>query len=717
MVNDTSAAERPWEHIPDTFGGVEDISDTLIAREQEVFLLGDYSGNVAPGNRRGLGLYFRDSRHLSAYALQLDDTWPNVLLTTADTRNTWEQVLGNHRFLQGGNVVGRCTIELHRRRFIRPNGFEEQLVLTNFNPFAVIVRPVFLIGADFADMFEVRGHKRIHSGHHLPPVVRSSSVDYAYLGADNIHRYSHIEFDTQPAMLDESHAAFELTIPAASSQTIQVTVSAGQGTRDRARTRSSKSSVSDPEWQRAFATIETSDETINAVLSTALSDLRMLWTPDSSGRGYLAAGTPWFATLFGRDSLIVALQTLPFMPAVARECLQLLGSYQGTRVDAYSGEEPGKILHEMRQDELSAIAELPYRRYYGSVDSTPLYLLLAAEYFRWSDDRQLLTTLLPSLRSALLWIETFGDVDGDCFLEHGTDSINGLRNQGWKDSTEAIVHADGSLCEGPIALAEVQGYVYMAYSGMAGVFEALGYSDEASRLRAKADALRMQFLQQFWLSEDDFVAMALDRDKRPARVMSSNAGQVLWSGILPTDLANMQSVRLMQSDMFCGWGLRTLSTASPRYNPLGYHVGTVWPHDNAIIAAGLKRSGADDSVEAIFEGLVGAVRTWPDRRLPELFGGHARGHYTRPVPYPVACRPQAWTAGAWFHLLQTLLGFAPDPEVGRLTCVRPRLPEWLREVRIQGIRVGEKTIDLAIRTDVQGTRVDREKGSVQLRIE
>ncbi|HWC29664.1 MAG TPA: amylo-alpha-1,6-glucosidase, partial [Dehalococcoidia bacterium] len=519
------------------------------------------------------------------------------------------------------------------------------------------------------------------------------SISFHYLGADGGWRRTMVLFEEAPASITQSGAGFEVELGPRESKEIRLRVlldehgegDSGDGLRklrgDYAR------------WHSSFTHLRTDNEVFNQVLDRSLADLRMLWTQDH-GHPHIAAGTPWYATLFGRDSIITSLQTLPFRPSIARDTLMLLAKKQGQSVDAFRAEEPGKILHEVRVDELSVIGELPYERYYGSVDSTPLFLLLAAEYFHWTADRELIETLLPAINAALHWIRDHGDFDGDGFLEYFTDLPGGLRNQGWKDSDEGIMHSDGSLCEGPLALVEVQGYVYAAYSRLAPLFEAMGEEKRANELRRQATDLRRRFNRAFWLPDLSRLAMALDGKKRASEVMSSNAGQALWSGIVRPERASSVRTALFQNDMFNGWGIRTLSSDAVSYYPLGYHVGTIWPHDNGIIALGLKRYGYDDEVNEIATALFDAAREFPSYRLPELFGGQPRSEYQPPVPYPVACRPQAWTAGTQLHLLQAMLGLHPDAANKRLYVVRPKLPYWLRSIHIGGMQVGEARVDL-----------------------
>jgi glycogen debranching enzyme len=705
-----NAPERRWEYLPDTFGGVESISDALIIREENIFLLTDQTGNVPAENNRGLGLYYRDTRHLSAYEFLLNGSSPVVLLSTADSGYGQEQFLGNHRAVTGeGHVIGRCTVEAIRQRVLGQGGLEERVRITNYNPFPVTVRPEYKFGADFADIFEVRGHPRAQPGYILDPEVSPGSIQHSYTGLDSVHRITRVVFDGAPEEVSPTRAvfSFELAPRQSVELRLQILVESQAGLGDGLDFQRVASDHA--HWRETFVFVHTDNEIFNKVLDRSFTDLRMLWTHDSYGNGYFAAGTPWFDALFGRDSLITSMQTLAYRPDLARECLFMLGRLQGRRVDPASSEEPGKILHELREDELSTIGELPYGHYFGSVDSTPLFLLLAGEYFRWTGDVAAMRTFRSNITAALHWIREFGTPDPDFYLKYPTTSPTGLRNQGWKDSENCIVHEDGSLCSGPIALAEAQGYLYSALCGLVPVFEALDDPEEAERLRRDAEALKQRFRNDFWLPGRHLVPMALDGEMRPAEVMSSNAGQVLWSNILSQNQAAAVRDALFSNDMFTGWGVRTISSECPAFNPVGYHLGTIWPHDNAIIAAGLKRHGFDEEVNEVATALFDTACAFPSFRLPEVYGGHPRAAHQPPVPYPVACRPQAWASGAMLHVLQSILGLAPDALNRKLYIVRPRLPYWLGEVRLRGLRVGEGYVDLTYNRSHGRTRAEVER--------
>jgi glycogen debranching enzyme len=462
-------------------------------------------------------------------------------------------------------------------------------------------------------------------------------------------------------------------------------------------------------WLAGTTSVETDNDFFDAAHNRALRDLRMLWN-DGHNAGYPAAGTPWYDTLFGRDTAVTGLQTLWLKPSLAKSCLLALASRQGTAADERRDEEPGKILHELRVGELTQSGVLPFSPYYGSVDSTPLFLVLAAEYYRWTADIGLMRRLEKNLEAGLAWLHRYGDSNGDGYLDYSRTSPEGLVNQSWKDSWDAMIDEEGDLLDPPIAPAEVQGYVYAALSGLAPVFSALGERAFARELDDRAAALAAAFRRDFWAGG---FGLAISGDGRLSKVSTSNAGQVLWSGIPTRSQAAVQARRLFHKDMFSGWGIRTLSTGCPRYNPQGYHVGTVWPHDNSIIAMGLKRYGFEDHLERLATGLFDAARSFPYYRLPELFGGEERSGHHPPVPYPVACRPQAWAAGALPLVTQAVLGLCPDAPGKRLLIVRPCLPHWLTMATIGRLKVGEAECDLCYerrgdetRVQVLGTRGD-----------
>jgi glycogen debranching enzyme len=692
--------------------GIVDIHDALLIREGDIFLLTDENGNVPPGNDQGLGLYHADTRHLSTFNFFFHTKPPVVLLSTAELGFASEHVLTNPKLrTPQGQVIPRNSIEVRRQRVIL-DGLEETLQVTNHHSEPVSLQLHLELGADFADIFEVRGHRRRRRGTRLEPTVTADEAIYRYAGTDGVQRRTVIKFKRPPERLSGSHAVFHVDLDHRETWSAQITVSFNRGNdaaprrnRDnRDRMRSVANSYE--RWLAGCTQVSTDNEFFNRVIDRSLRDLRMLWNETKEGVRFPAAGTPWFDALFGRDSLIVSLQTLAFRPEIARETLKTLSRWQGTQLDPWRDEEPGKILHEYRRDELSQSSELPFGPYFGSVDATPLFLLLAAEYYAWTGDLRLLEQLRPNLLAAIAWLDTYGDLDRDGYIEYSKRSRLGLVNQGWKDSHDAIAHADGSLAEPPIALIEVQGYVYAAKRRLAPVLVKLGLSELADRLRREAGALRRRFQQDFWLDDLGFYALALDGRHQPCRTMASNVGHALWTGVVSRPRAGRVVERILANELFSGWGIRTVSQASPRYNPLGYHLGTVWPHDNAIAGFGFKMYGFEDELNELATGLFDAALSFPYFRLPELFGGHARASHQTPVPYPVACRPQAWAAGAFPMLLQAMLGLRADASHGVLEVVRPRLPYWLKTVELRGVRVGRGQVDLLFRRRAQRTQVE-----------
>jgi glycogen debranching enzyme len=624
--------------------------------------------------------------------LKLNGKAPLVLTSTGDSGFSQEQVLGNHLSSFGDQSVGRATIQLIRHRYLS-EGLTEDLTITNYNQFGLELTITYQFDADFCDIFEVRGHERERPGHLLEPEFSTDTLTFRYLGADGVWRRSAISFNPAPDRISKSEVEFNLNLASRGSRAIQIHVETDESAPGEAARDAEMMRTEYAFWRRSFADLYTNNGHFNSVIQRSIDDLRTLWTQTDDG-GYFAAGVPWYSTLFGRDSVISALQVLPLKPEVAKQCLLSLAKYQAHAFDKREVQEPGKILHEMRQSELNVVHELPYQTYYGSVDSPPLFLLLAVEYYRWTADLETLASLKGHIEAAIRWIRKAIDKTPGPYLRYDTDAATGLRNQGWKDSAEAIMHEDGSLCDGPIALVEVQAYVFSAFKGLSPLLAALGNEELAETLLNQAGELKMAFDRDFWLPGKQLLGLALDGNDRLTPVGASNAGQALWGGILDQEQASAVTRRLFTNEMFSGWGIRTLSSNEDRYFPLGYHLGTIWPHDNALIAAGLKRYGFDDEVLELFTGLFDAAQYFPAYRLPELFGGQPRTHYLPPVPYPVACRPQAWAAGALLQLMLTTLGLQADAANNRLVLVRPCLPFWLDLVQMDDLRVGEGKVNL-----------------------
>ena len=696
---------------------IDDIRDVLVIRERDIFLLTDSTGNVTAGNRHGLGLYHADTRHLSTYEFSFSHIPPVPLLSTAELGFSEEQVLTNPRMESiEGRVLPRESIEVRRQRVV-DDVLEETLHITNFNVFPITLDLCYHFDADFADIFEVRGLSRPRRGTSLPPHVDGDVLTYSYDGLDGNHRETRIEFSPRPTVLAAHRATFRVNLHHRETTTIKLVIALnGQNSKENARSRFDNVAAQHRRWVLSSTRVFSNNEFFNKVMDRSLADLRMLWSQDAHSQRFLSAGTPWFDTLFGRDTAVASLQTLAFHPQIAKQCLRMLAAGQGKDLLPWRDEEPGKIVHEVRRGEMSASGEIPFSAYYGSVDSTPLFLMLAGEYFAWTADLALMEELKPSLLAALGWLATYGEVDGDGYVKYEKRSDKGLVNQGWKDSSDSIVHADGTLVQPPIALVEVQGYVYAAKRGVANILDALGDTAQAEVLRKQAQALYRRFNEDFWLPEEQFYALALDGEHRPGATPASNAGHALWTGLIPRERAPFVSERLMAEDMFTGWGIRTLASTSPRFNPIGYHLGSVWPHDNSIIAMGFKKYGFEEELNEVMTALFDAACVFPYYRMPELFGGEARTPHHAPVPYPVACRPQAWAAGAFPMLLQATLGLCPDAPNKELKIIRPHLPYWLESVQIKGLRVGQGHVDLLFQRRRRRTQVEVLDASGNLKV-
>jgi glycogen debranching enzyme len=673
----------------------------LVVKEGEVFLYTDVQGNIPRGNTYGLGLYFKDTRFLNILELYIDGKSPLLLSSSAelDYRASIELTNPDITGAEGKVIVPQETLNIRRLRVIRDNLYE-RIRVKNYNLFPVEVKLQLVLGADFFDVFEVRGLRRIRRGQILKPKYDGRALSMAYFGLDDVFRQTRIECWPQPTTWqtgpEGAQITYHLSMKPHETRIMNLAIKPIVGTERRKTysldTVSSFLRQSYNEWEVSSAKITTDNELFNSILERSERDIRQLITPTTHGT-ILVAGIPWFVAPFGRDALITSLETLMLNTYPAYESLKMLASLQGKEVDQMRDEEPGKIFHEIRQGELTNLNEVPYTPYYGSADATPLFLIVVSELFKWTGDIAFLNTMLDPIERALRWIDDFGDRDGDLFVEYLRKSPRGLINQGWKDSGGAVCHKDGTKAAPPIAVAEVQGYVYRAKKDIAEVYSFLGQEDLATKLNREAEALKERFNKMFWMDERACFAMALDKDKKKVETITSNAGQCLFGGIADDKKAKKLVERLMQPDMFSGWGIRTLSKGASNYNPMSYHGGTVWPHDNAIIVWGFKQYGFTTEALKIVSGLFDATITFDYLRLPELFCGFSRRSPHPPVGYPVSCAPQAWAAGSIFFALQTMLGLRADAPKNTLY-VNPTLPRWLNEVKVEDLKVGEARLSI-----------------------
>jgi glycogen debranching enzyme len=593
----------------------------------------------------------------------------------------------------------------------------DRLTLHNYSHEPVSLTLSLRFRAEFEDVFAVRGMAVKKRGTLHPPDWNDGSLTFGYDGTDGLDRRLTIHFDPPPRQVDGTTARFRVTLAPRESQQFQVSLFVvEQAEKGQAPPRSEAfpdfRQMSHSREQSARekldrqTMIHSNSRLLNEALERSLRDLHIL-RGSLYGQAYFAAGVPWYVALFGRDSLIAALQSLAYQPEAAEHTLRLLARLQGKKVDEWRDEAPGKILHELRVGEMANTNQIPQTPYYGSIDSTPLFLILLCRHAAWTGALDLFHELQDAVVAALTWMEKYGDPNGQGYLAYQVKSKQGLGNQGWKDSGDSIVNADGSLAKPPIALAEVQGYAYLARVGLADLYHRAGQSGRAQRLQEEADDLRRRFNRDFWMEDKGISALALQEGQKPADVVASNAGQVLWSGIADIDKAKRTAERLMREDVFNGWGIRTLSGKEKRFNPIGYHLGTVWPHDNSIIAAGFRLYGCDDAAHRVFAGLFDAAASFYGYRLPEVFSGFCRDRYHVPVHYPVACHPQAWAAGALPFMLTTLLGLTPEAFEHRLRIVRPMLPDGVRWLEVHQLRVGQGQFDL---------RFERAAGRIEVKI-
>ncbi|MGO4155427.1 amylo-alpha-1,6-glucosidase [Cupriavidus sp. YAF13] len=679
----------------------------------DTFALFDHNGDAigAPGSPEGLFQF--DTRHLSYLRLTIDGERPMLLSSTLrdDNAALTCDLTNPDLFDEDGKVrLEHDLIHLRRSRFLWNGACYERLSVRNYDEVSRRVRVDIAFDADFADLFEVRGTQRLRRGTVHAPVVTGAAVTLSYTGLDQGLRETRLAFDPAPAELGGYGASFTLTLEPSCSQVLRMEIRCKSVQRKAEETQSFLSALLHSRRElrhatRRAASITTSNELFNEVVRRSVSDLYMLLTNTVHGP-YPYAGIPWFSTVFGRDALITALQTLWLDPEIARGVLQYLAAMQAKTVDPEADAEPGKILHEMRHGEMARLGEVPFGLYYGSVDATPLFVLLAGAYLRRTGDVETIRTLWPNIQAALGWITDYGDRDGDLFVEYGRQSPEGLINQGWKDSRDSVFHEDGRLAPGPIALAEVQAYTYGAWQAAAAIRAALNDNEGAAAYAAKAELLREAFDERFYDSALGTYVLALDGDKRPCRIRASNAGHTLFTGIALPERAPSVVATLMDSTSFCGWGIRTVSADAARFNPMSYHNGSVWPHDNALIAAGMARYGFHPETSRIFEGLFAASNYIDLRRLPELFCGFPRQRSQGPTFYPVACSPQAWAAAAPLLLLQACLGLNFDTREPAITFEDPSLPPFLDEVVFRNLAVGGGSADVAVRRSGERVVVD-----------
>lgn len=707
------------------------IADASVVKDAGLYFLCRHDGSVPLEEGHGLGLYFRDCRFLSGYELRIATIRPEPL--AANDEDGFRSVfqLTNPTIEGVGRRIGPHRIGIRWRHVLdaQNQALHDELTLENYDTESHVFPLDLAFDADFRDVFVIRGLVDKRPGKFRGPSWEAGELVFVYDGGDERVRELRIRFSEPPSRKSATGVSFDVTLQSHETRRLIVSFVVAESEQPaephvlgvakdlEAAEQAFERSID--EWMKGFARVRSTSLWVERAMDRSLRDLRSLRMSVEKHR-FFAAGVPWFVTLFGRDSIICALQTLAYRPEIAAETLRLLAQFQGKRVEPWRDEEPGKILHELRVGELARMGEIPYTPYYGTVDATPLFLILLSEYVVWTGDVSLFHELRESVEAALTWMNAFGDHDGDGYLDYRAEAEDLLINQGWKDSGNAIVDSMARRAEAPVALVEVQGYAFWAKQRLAEILARIGETERAATLGREARELRERFNRDFWMKEKQFYALAIQGGERLVDAVASNPGQALWTGIVDHERARLVAERLMAEDMYSGWGIRTLSSHERAYNPVGYHLGTVWPHDNSLIAAGLRRHGFARQACQVFSDLLHAATYFPNNRLPEAFAGYSRREYGIPVRYPAACHPQAWASGAIPYLLQVLLGLEPNGFDKCLRIVRPALPDFVDKLEIQQLRVGPAEVDLLFERTQAGAlsvRVARLEGDLEVRIE
>jgi glycogen debranching enzyme len=685
---------------------------TRVLKYGDTFGVFNRYGDIEALGSLQFGLFHSESRHLSRMVLRVNDQQSQLLGSTVRQDNALLAVDLTNLDETNGQEGGfpRGTLHIFRSSVLDHASCHQLARLINYGSEEIQISLTLQFDADFVDIFEVRGSKREKRGEKLPVQINEQEVLLGYRGLDNIERRTRIYFWQVPESLASNIARFTFKLEPKVEQSLVVDIFCERRNLNpspRLETPSILGHSSLYSKTLRETRLTTSSDRLNAWINRSESDLRMLTEGNPEG-DYPYAGVPWFSTVFGRDGIITAMECLWIDPRMARGVLSYLAETQATEENAIQDAEPGKIIHEIRRGEMAVLGEVPFARYYGSVDATPLFVMLAGEYFRRTNDLDFVKRIWPSVEAALGWVEQYGDADGDGYVEYLQKSERGLLQQGWKDSNDSIFHANGKIAEPPIALCEVQGYVFAAKQAAAQLCAALGFPARSELLSKEAEILKVRFNKDFWCEELGTFALALDGQKQPCRVSTSNAGHALFSGIATQGHAKAVCDTLLSASLFSGWGVRTVSAAEKRYNPMSYHNGSVWPHDNALIGAGFARYGLQEQALQTLVAMYDASSEVDLHRLPELYCGfHRRGDAGgAPVLYPVACAPQAWAAGAVYMLLSACLGMKIDACERFVQFENPQMPTGVSEVEIRGLQVADASADLLIRRHSRGIDVE-----------
>lgn len=692
-----------------------------VLKDNELFAMFDRFGDIESIGLGEEGIYLGDTCFLSHQELLIEGVRPMYLNSTVKDDNGLFiiELMNPDLHPQGKNRIHKGELHVFRAKLLCENACHEHIRLVNFGLEPIDVHMTIEFAADYKDIFEVRGTRRKSHGQHLAPEINPSAVILGYRGLDGITRRTHLEFDPQPNKLTGDRADFHVKLQPKAEAHFYIKIgcerdgiAAGNQDYFKAFTDISEF-ASSAKHQRCQ--VSTSDPFFNRWIDRSTADLIMLTTQLPHG-DFPFAGLPWYATTFGRDGILTAHEYLWIDPRMAKGVLAFLAHTQAKEFDPSRDAEPGKILHEARNGELAALKEIPFGRYYGTVDATPLFVGLAGAYYERTGDFAFIRSIWPNILAALDWIDRFGDLDADGFIEYERRTENGLAQQGWKDSYDSIFHQDGQLAEAPIALCEVQGYAFNAKMRAASLARIFGEHHRAIELEASAMDLKLRFNEAFWCEEIGSFALALDGQKRQCKVSSSNAGHTLWAGIALPEYAARIAEQLLSPDFFCGWGIRTIPASASRYNPMAYHNGSIWPHDNAIIAEGLARYGFTAKAMQIFSGMRDVSLYMDQNRMPELFCGFEKRPEEGPTLYPVACSPQAWAAAAVFSLIQACLGMSFDPSKPEIRFRHPHLPPFLDAMQIRDLTICGASVDLWLQRypNNVGVNVIRKQGKVEV---
>lgn len=693
----------------------------IVLKHGSHFLILDAAAQIPDCNTLGYGYYRNDTRHISTWELSLDDVPLSLLSSRVDEGYKGYFLYTNAQ--TKGLSQQKITV---LRQIVLSDLLWERVKLENFENEDVEFTLKMRFQSDFADMFEVRGLNRPARGERMLPVESpdKSKLFLAYRGVDNVLLETEIEFlDIHPDLVQDGEVFFHVKVPAHKTKSFELKITTKWDGNDvhhseEETSYTSARSIADKlcaQWSQEITSITTDNDLFDVSIQRSLRDIYILRQPTPKGFG-LGAGIPWYCAVFGRDSAITAMQMLPFTPNLARESIEILAKYQGQKSDDFTAERPGKIMHELRLGELARSKQIPHSPYYGTVDATQLWLLLLCEYVHWTGNLEFAREIWPCVKMAIQYLDT---ASSGGYVTYRRLSKEGLENQGWKDSGDSIMHLDGTLAEPPIAVCEAQGYLYSARVEVSRLAELLGHKTFAKRLQAQAEELKKMFQQDFWIESQNYVALALDAHGKKVESIASNPGHLLCTGILDEEKANLVADRLMTDELHTGWGIRTLSSFSVSYNPISYHNGSIWPHDNAMIADGFRKIGRKDDAHQLMKELFDVAKNQQHYRLPELLCGFVRQEATAPISYPVSCSPQAWAAGSIFQLLKTSINMKPDACNRRIRIIEPTLPEWLETVTLKGLRIGEATLDLNLSGNKDSTfcRITRKSGNLRVIIE